>query len=196
MKASCTAQPTRFGNLSAVTRRTDTDVADFGRIIREQRKHLGLTQARLAELVGRGPGEIRSWEAGRQVPTQPEVLSTLAAILAVNQRQLFEAAGVEIPASRPQETIEQSLASIAPAEKQASPPIPSAPRPQPIARVRAPQPVVTPSYVEDREQRLTYKLRGAFTAIGLFGLLAVFAWAASQFFDALGDAWDAVFGNL
>ena len=99
----------------------------FGRTVRYRRTKLGLSQTRLAELVGRSPGTIRSWEAERSIPRDPAVLTTLAAILGVDEALLFERAGVERPAGPALETtptLEQALASISPdgtAEVETSP---------------------------------------------------------------------------
>ena len=89
----------------------------FGRTIRYRRTRVGLSQTRLAELVGRSPSTVRSWEADRSVPRDPEVLATLSAILGIDERSLFEKAGVERPHGFEFETsptVEQALASIAP----------------------------------------------------------------------------------
>lgn len=95
----------------------------FGRTVRYRRTKLGLSQARLAELVGRSPATIRSWEAERTTPNDTRVLATLSAIIGVDERTLFGKAGVALPADLEVETsptVEQALASIAP-EGQADP---------------------------------------------------------------------------
>jgi transcriptional regulator with XRE-family HTH domain len=88
----------------------------FGRTVRYRRTKLGLSQAQLAELVGRSAATIRAWERDKGRPNDPKVLSTLAAILGVNERQLFEKADVEPPKpveeTRP--TVEQALATLGP----------------------------------------------------------------------------------
>ena len=85
----------------------------FGRTVRYRRTKLGLSPAKLGELVGRSPSTIRSWERDKSVPTEPGVLHTLAAILGVDEKLLFEKAGQEVPAhyeSSP--TVEEALASL------------------------------------------------------------------------------------
>jgi transcriptional regulator with XRE-family HTH domain len=68
----------------------------FGRTVRYRRTKLGMSQSRLAELVGRSTSTIRSWERDKTRPNDPQVLSALSAILAIDERQLFERAGVEL----------------------------------------------------------------------------------------------------
>jgi transcriptional regulator with XRE-family HTH domain len=87
---------------------------DFGGLIRRQRDQLGLSVNRVAELVGRAPGTVKNWERGRSVPSDPGLLSTIAAVLAIPESELFEAAGLDAPLWEHAPTIEQSLSEIAP----------------------------------------------------------------------------------
>lgn len=89
----------------------------FGRTVRYRRTKLGLSQTRLAELVGRSAATIRAWEADRSVPKDPQVLTALSAVLGVDEQVLHEKAGVPYepgPAVETSPTIEQALATIAP----------------------------------------------------------------------------------
>lgn len=87
----------------------------FGRTVRYRRTKLGLSQTRLAELVGRSPATIRSWEADRSVPRDPKILETLVAILGVDERTLFGKVGMEPPVvDETSPTVEQALATLAP----------------------------------------------------------------------------------
>jgi transcriptional regulator with XRE-family HTH domain len=92
----------------------------FGRTVRYRRTKLGLSQAQLAELVGRSTATVRAWERDKSRPNDAKVLSALAAILGVNERQLFEKAEVEPPgaAEEASPTVEQALASLAPVHDQ------------------------------------------------------------------------------
>jgi transcriptional regulator with XRE-family HTH domain len=93
----------------------------FGRTVRYRRTKLGLSQAKLGELVGRSTATIRSWERDTSRPNDQQVLSALAAVLGVDERQLFEKAEVERPMmEETSPTIEQVLATLAP-------PVPPAP---------------------------------------------------------------------
>lgn len=216
---------------------------DFGGLIRESRERVGLTTTRVAELIGRAPGTVRSWERGRSIPSESTVVSSLAAVLGIEERMLFEAAGLDLPAEQPTVTIEQSLASIAPSQTDegddgdASEDIASseesgeeAPEEEPeeeegSERVHArarhrwrqearlapeqsttppavqfpyqqPAPQTPPSYLEDEQQRVTYRLRNLYTAIAVAILFIVLAWALGNTVEALGEAWDAFFGGF
>lgn len=72
-----------------------------------------MSQTQLAELVGRSTSTIRSWERDKSRPNDAQVLSALAAILAVDERQLFEKAEVDMPAVvETSPTVEQALATL------------------------------------------------------------------------------------
>lgn len=86
----------------------------FGRTIRFRRTKLGLSQTKLGELVGRSPSTIRSWERDDTTPNDPDVLMALAAVLGVEQRTLFEKAGVDTPETETSPTLEQELESLRP----------------------------------------------------------------------------------
>ncbi|HEX6220290.1 MAG TPA: helix-turn-helix domain-containing protein [Acidimicrobiia bacterium] len=88
----------------------------FGRTVRYRRTKLGLSQSKLGELVGRSTATVRSWERDNSRPTDPDVLATLAAILGVSERQLFDKAEVDIPDNiGDSPTVEQALATLSPA---------------------------------------------------------------------------------
>ncbi|MEX0863690.1 MAG: helix-turn-helix transcriptional regulator [Acidimicrobiia bacterium] len=87
----------------------------FGRVVRYRRTKLGLSQAKLGQLVGRSPATVRSWESDKSIPRDSKVLATLAAILGVDERTMFNKAGVEPPAVvETSPTIEEALATLAP----------------------------------------------------------------------------------
>jgi transcriptional regulator with XRE-family HTH domain len=85
----------------------------FGRTVRYRRTKLGLSQAKLAELVGRSTPTIRSWERDKSRPNDPQVIATLSAILGIDERQLFDKAEVEFSANvETSPTVEQALATL------------------------------------------------------------------------------------
>ncbi|MFZ0015158.1 MAG: helix-turn-helix domain-containing protein [Acidimicrobiia bacterium] len=87
----------------------------FGRTVRYRRTKLGLSQAKLGELVGRSTATVRSWERDKSRPNDPKVLSTLAAILGIDEIHLFGKADVEKPMfEETSPTVEQALATLAP----------------------------------------------------------------------------------
>lgn len=80
--------------------------------MRYRRTKLGLSQAKLAELVGRSTPTIRSWERDKSRPNDPKVITALAAILGVDERHLFDKAGIEQPEAETSPTVEQALATL------------------------------------------------------------------------------------
>ena len=71
-----------------------------------------MSQAKLAELVGRSATTIRSWERDTSVPNDGAVIAALAAVLDIDRRSLFEKAGLEMPIEETSPTVEQALASL------------------------------------------------------------------------------------
>jgi transcriptional regulator with XRE-family HTH domain len=55
----------------------------FGTEIKTRRTAIGMSQARLAELVGRSTSTVRSWERGRTEPS-PDALDALTAVLGLD----------------------------------------------------------------------------------------------------------------
>jgi transcriptional regulator with XRE-family HTH domain len=86
----------------------------FGRTVRYRRTKLGLSQAKLGDLVGRSASTIRSWERDNSVPNDPKILAALAAILGVDEVHLFEKAGTELPGVESSPTVEEALATLNP----------------------------------------------------------------------------------
>jgi transcriptional regulator with XRE-family HTH domain len=84
----------------------------FGRTIRYRRTKLGLSQAKLGELVGRSASTIRAWERDSSLPNEGAVITALSAVLAVDRRSLFEKAGLEIPMEETSPTMEEAFASL------------------------------------------------------------------------------------
>lgn len=69
-------------------------------------------------MVGRSPATVRSWESDKSTPNDPAVLSVLSAVIGIDERTLFEKAGVERPVYvETSPTIEEALASLAPIDK-------------------------------------------------------------------------------
>ena len=48
------------------------------------------------------------------------------------------------------------------------------------------------SYIEDTHQRLTYRLRGVFTAGGILAMIIILRWALSGFGESLGSLWETL----
>lgn len=231
-------------------------MAQFGSLIAEHRERLGLSSGRVAELVGRSPGTVRSWERGRSHPDDPVVVSSLAAVLGIDETELFVAAGLEPPRASAPFSLEQMLSAIAPSSTETEQvDIPESPsdgqgkharsvgenklsdRESALDRLRnavesvsenlgdsrrsrrgrggprtsepyrpvtaSPtyqgdrrRPMSALSYMEDVEQRWSYRVRSILTAVGVGALGLVLLWAGSELLGALGDVWDALTAGL
>ena len=93
----------------------------FGRTVRYRRTKAGLSQAKLGELVGRSTSSVRSWERDTVTPNDPDVVRALAAVLALDERMLFDKAGLSTPEAETSPTVEQALATLRP--EPAAPPV-------------------------------------------------------------------------
>jgi transcriptional regulator with XRE-family HTH domain len=65
-------------------------------IIKQARKAAGLSQERLAEMVGVSQGAVAQWEAGITHPSY-KVLKPLTAALGITLDELVEAGDADIP---------------------------------------------------------------------------------------------------
>ncbi len=247
-------------------------MSEFGGLIKEARERLGLSPHRVAELIGRAPGTVKAWERGRTVPTDPFVLTSLAAVLAISEAKLYNVAGLPLPGVGPAATIEQELASIAPVRQAPLPPssdaspsvgrsvpnagadpipaaeyerqaeaetkveseLPQASEPEPFPgseffqrgvapikkfwssigdrsdasskrdRIRPEsraipiRPAATPtgSYMDDPDQRWSYRLRAFWTTAGMAVLVILLLWSGSRAWQAFSDTWDALLSGL
>lgn len=224
-------------------------MAQFGSLIAEHRERLGLSTSRLAELIGRAPSSIRAWEKGRSAPNDAVVVTSLAAVLGIDEVELFRAAGLAPPEHRVQVSLEETLSSIAPSadtrqvDVEAMPDQPAfgarharsgaeskldgkdtlfdkfrsalevvrsdeksdagefdqsaaqrGPAVGPVSNGRKPMNAL--SYMEDVEQRWSYRMRAILTVVGVGLLVVVLGWASSELFSALGDVWDALTAGL
>lgn len=91
----------------------DMPERSFGRTVRYRRTKLGMSQTKLADLVGRTTTTIRAWERDKSRPNDPKVLSALAAVLGLDEKHLFDKAGVDPPETETSPTVEQALATLA-----------------------------------------------------------------------------------
>lgn len=176
------------------------------------------------------------------------VVSSLAAVLGIEESDLFVAAGLEPPRASTPFSLEETLSTIAPTQGD-RPPVRAAEsdlparvgdegakehgrklsdvdspldkvrtalesfgdswrqqqqRAEPSNRVadRAPAVVhqrrsmASLSYMEDVEQRWSYRVRSMLTAAGVGLLGIVLLWAGSQLLGAVGDVWDALTAGL
>ncbi len=111
-------------------------------MVRYRRTKLGLSQAKLGELVGRSTATIRSWERDKTRPGDEKVLSALAAVLGLSERQLFEKAEVDPPAVETSPTVEQALATLSPVEETND--LPHGKEGEPLGPPRGSEPISVP----------------------------------------------------
>ena len=101
----------------------------FGDLVRRGREEAGLSQSRLAHLIGKSPTTIRAWEHGRTNPADPQAVAALAAVLGLDETELLGQAGFEAPVVRTRPSARQELSSLATerTEMIALAPLPDAP---------------------------------------------------------------------
>jgi transcriptional regulator with XRE-family HTH domain len=109
----------------------------FGRTVRSRRTKLGLSQSKLAELVGRSTPTIRSWERDMSRPNDPKVVAALAAVLDLDEEQLFDKVDVERPEMETTSpTVEEALATLSTPEAEI---VTAAPVPEPEPELESEQ---------------------------------------------------------
>jgi len=221
--------------------------SDFAGLVRQNRERLGLTTSRVAELIGRSPGTVRAWEKGTTRPSEDSVVSSLAAVLGIDEGVLFDAAGLEAPIMEHAPSIRQALSTLIPRPDRSEDVQPERARePEPVRTAldqgedeetelaepaattishgrqrgrssfadrlraatvrRAPRPAgapstlppvpMAPSYMEDANERWSYRLRGIYTAVGVVLMFIVLGWAASNLFDSVGELWSELTANF
>ncbi|HJU80661.1 MAG TPA: helix-turn-helix transcriptional regulator [Acidimicrobiia bacterium] len=84
----------------------------FGDSIRRGRETAGLSQARVAQLIGRSPSTVRAWEQGRSQPSDSDSVAALAAVLGLDENNLLHKAGFEPAAQSSRASLESELASL------------------------------------------------------------------------------------
>lgn len=88
--------------------------SSIGNLIKKHRESLGLSQARLGELVGRSASTIRNWERDRTSPSERSDVVALAAILGLDERDALDQAGFDVAEEIEHPTLEQAFASLGP----------------------------------------------------------------------------------
>lgn len=186
------------------------DPESFGDLIRRRRQVMGLSQAKLAELMGRTPSTIRSWERNLSAPTDHSVLRTLATVLGLPDSAVLAPLGLTAPEPAPHKTIDEQLSelrddgrfdeAIRPAAKVPAPDrsvevttVPTRPAPPPAPAV--PAPTSAPSYLEIPTERMAYQSRAVLTAAVGFGLLLLLMWALSELRVGIGEVWSSLTGG-
>jgi transcriptional regulator with XRE-family HTH domain len=73
----------------------------FSDVVRRGRERAGLSQARVAQLIGKSASTVRAWEQGRTNPGDAQSVSTLAAVLGLDETELLDRAGFDTPVTTP-----------------------------------------------------------------------------------------------
>jgi transcriptional regulator with XRE-family HTH domain len=66
----------------------------FGALVKSRRVALGMSQAALADLVGRSASAVRSWEREASTPTDEGVVHLVSAVLGIEEETLRQAVGL------------------------------------------------------------------------------------------------------
>ncbi|MGH8927915.1 MAG: helix-turn-helix domain-containing protein [Acidimicrobiia bacterium] len=85
----------------------------FGDLVRRGREMAGLSQSRLAHLIGKSATTIRSWEHGRTNPGDARSVAALAAVLGLDESDLLGRAGFDAPAPKSPRSAREELSSLA-----------------------------------------------------------------------------------
>ncbi|MDF1595773.1 MAG: helix-turn-helix domain-containing protein [Acidimicrobiia bacterium] len=129
----------------------------LGDLIQRQRAALGLTQARLAELVGRSPSAVRSWERDRGVPGDQAAMAALTAVLGLTNEEVQNAIGDQEGAAADEAVGPAFIPLIdAPLDEPTRSPLPPKrtelfPRREPVAHDSRPLPADLPFDEEEPE---------------------------------------------
>lgn len=118
----------------------------FGDLVRRGREEAGLSQSRLALLIGKSPTTIRAWEHGRTHPADPGAVAALAAVLGLDEAELLVSAGFEAPVATTRPSARQELNSLA---TERSEMIALAPFPVAPAHMKAVKPAISNPDVVD-----------------------------------------------
>lgn len=85
----------------------------FGDVVRRGRERAGLSQARVAQLIGKSASTVRAWEQGRTRPADAPSVSALAAVLGLDESELLDHAGFEPAPSPVPKSAREELSSLA-----------------------------------------------------------------------------------
>ena len=109
----------------------------FGDSIRRGREVAGLSQAKVAELIGKSPSTVRSWEMGRTNPSKPLRSALWRRCWESTNPTLLNRAGFEVPEAAARLTLEQEFEGLRTSVPTPIPP-PDVPAPAPKAKKAKP----------------------------------------------------------
>ena len=192
----------------------------FARLFAKRRDELDVSVVDIATRTGRPIEVVVGWEQGNVVPDGDEVADVSEALklpmpLLEEALRRVHAHRMQAPPPEPDTMLdEDTLYDIeivelgegtpedSEPEQESEPDPPSAsPWSNLISRTRrslgrrrvmARAPVTNPSYLEDREELITYRLRMIFAAAGIAVLVLILRWALGGLGSAISDLWTAL----
>ena len=190
----------------------------FARLFAKRREEMDVSVVDIATRTGRPIEVVVAWEQGSAVPDGDELVDISAALklpmplLAEALRRVEEHRMLSPPPEPEAGLDEDTLYDIEIVELQEAPDLGShpegtppdafeSPRSELISRVRhslgrrramARAPVANPSYLEDSEETITYRLRMIFAAAGVAVVALILRWALGGLGSAAADLWRAL----
>lgn len=198
---------------------TDEGGMAFADLFSQRRDEIGLSMVDIATRTERPIEVVVAWDRGRMVPDRGEVekvaetLRLPEALLHEALRRVAEyregaavlesgAAGLDDPEveSEPKSDEGARLTRIRPARRLRLPSLrrlsASVRKSMERRRRLARAPVSQPSYLEDRDQMVAYRLRTVFTVAGIVVLILVLRWSLGGLGSAVADLWQALTNAL
>jgi transcriptional regulator with XRE-family HTH domain len=146
-------------------------------------------------LIGHSQSTVKAWEQGNSRPSDPAVVSALAAVLGVAEGELMEQAGLIGPEEPPAARMRDALATLAPTGQNPSPVRAGGSKPPTPIPVR-PMVMSAPSYLEVPSELARYRRRAISTAVALVFIAIVFWWAAGNAVQAVAGIWNEITGQI
>ena len=192
----------------------------FARLFAKRRDELDVSVVDIATLTGRPVEVVVGWERGSAVPDDEELVDVSAVLklpMPLLQEALRRVHEHRIPTMPPEPIAgidEDTLydVEIVELEGEPLPDLPTHPGSTPLdlsepwqsklfsrathslgrRRAMARAPVANPSYLEDSEEMITYRLRMIFAAAGVAVVALVLRWALGGLVSALAYLWGAL----
>ena len=196
---------------------TDEGGMAFADLFSQRRDEIGLSLVDIATLTERPIEVVVAWDRGRMAPDRGEV-QKVAETLRLPEALLHEALRRVAEYREGTAALESGAGAAEPGdpEVEAEPTGDTATRLsglRPVRRLRLPSPrgwfasvrksiarkrrlarapVSQPSYLEDRDQMVAYRLRTVFTVAGIVVLILVLRWSLGGLGSAVADLWQAL----
>lgn len=192
----------------------------FARLFAKRRDELDVSVVEIATRTGRPIEVVVGWEQGNVVPDGDELADVSEALklpmplleealrrvhahrmlapppepdTMLDEDTLYDIEIVELGEGTPEDSApEQESEPDPPSTSSWSNLISRTRRSLGRRRVMARAPVTNPSYLEDREELITYRLRMIFAAAGIAVLVLILRWALGGLGSAISDLWTAL----